>query len=102
MNQNSSQFIPIDFKVAHTGQRVTFNVPINISMKNFIEFVKNNAYETFDINRNLNIEVVEAGQGGTYLRSEDAPAVESDCNITFRQKYNGNYKNIAFYIRVLT
>ena len=101
MNQNSYDFTSIYFKVAHSGERAHFNVPTNVCMKNFIEFAKNNAYETFNIDRNLIIEIVEAGQGNENLRSEDAPAVEGDTNIIFRQKYNGIYNNLAFYIRVL-
>jgi hypothetical protein len=101
MNQNSDDFISIYFKVAHTGERAHFNVPTNICMKNFIEFAKYQAFETFNIDRNLNIEIVEAGQGNENLRSEDAPAVEGNTNINFRQKYNGSYNNLAFYIRVL-
>jgi hypothetical protein len=101
MNQNSDDFTLIYFKVAHTGERAYFNVPTNVCMKNFIEFAKNNAYETFNIARNLRIEVVEAGQGGPDLRSEDAEAVEGDCSIIFQQKYNGSYNNLSFYIRVL-
>ena len=100
MNTNS-EFISIYFKVAHTGERAYFNTPTNICMKNFVEFAKNNAYERFNIDRNLIIEVVEAGQGGPDLRSEDAPAVERNCNITFHEKYNGSFNNLAFYIRVL-
>ena len=92
-----SELVPIYFKVAHTGQRAQFNVPTNICMKNFIEFAKNNAHEFFHIRRDSIIEVVEVGQ----VRSEDAPAVIPDSSITFREKYNGCYENVAFYIRVL-
>lgn len=95
------ELVPIYFKLAHTGQNTQFNVPTNICMKNFIEFAKNNAREFFHIHRDSIIEVVEAGQCGSELRSEDAPALIPDASITFREKYNGRYENIAFYIRVL-
>ena len=97
-----SEVVSIYFKVAHTGQHSQFNVPVNICMKNFIEFTKNNAREFFNIHRDSIIEVVEAGQcGGSEGRSEDAPALIPDASVTFREKYNGRYENIAFYIRVL-
>lgn len=92
-----SEVVSIYFKVAHTGQHSQFNVPVNICMKNFIDFAKNNAREFFNIHRDSIIEVVEAG----HHMSEDAPALIPDASVTFREKYNGRYENIAFYIRVL-
>jgi len=92
---------PFYFKIAYTTQTTILDVPTNICTKNFICFVKNNIYERLNIDINLNIEIVEAGQEGPNMRSEDAPAFQGEDNITVRQKYNGVYENIAFYIRVL-
>ena len=89
------------FKLTHTGQQVELNVPTNLCMANFIEFVKCKIYNIFNINRNSNIEVVEAGQNIEGSRAEDAPALIADKNTTIRSKYNGVYANVAFYIRVL-
>jgi hypothetical protein len=100
-NSNDMESVPIYFKVAHTGENTMFHIPTNICMKNFVCLAKNEACRIFNIRENSIIEVVEAGQGNENLRSEDAQAVEGDCNITFQQKYNGTYNNLAFYIRVL-
>ena len=90
----------IYFKVAHTGENAIFEVPTNICTKNFIEFAKNNAYERFQIDRSQEIEIVEAGQNIPGVRAaEDAPAFVGDFNTTVREKYNGVYTNLAFYIR---
>ena len=45
----------ITFKIAHTGENAIFEVPTNISIANFIEFAKNNAYNRFQIRRNQEI-----------------------------------------------
>ena len=88
------------FKIVNTRQVTTFAVPTNLCIANFIEFTKNKIYETFAINRNANIEIVEAGQGNPYVRAEDAPSLEPNKNITIREKYNGVYGNISFYVRI--
>lgn len=89
-----------NFKIVNTNQVVSIAVPTNICIKNFIEFSKTKIYETFAINRNANIEIIEAGQGTPYVRAEDAPALEPNNNITIREKYNGTYGNISFYVRI--
>jgi hypothetical protein len=89
-----------NFKIVNTNQVVSIAVPTNICIKNFIEFSKTKIYETFAINRNANIEIIEAGQGTPYVRAEDAPALEPNNNITIREKYNGIYGNISFYVRI--
>jgi hypothetical protein len=99
-SNNQSEIALIYFKVAHTGENAIFEVPTNICTKNFIEFAKNNAYERFHIDENQEIEIVEAGQNIPGVRAaEDAPAFVGDCNITVREKYNGVYTNLAFYVR---
>jgi hypothetical protein len=98
---NPTGFVLFNFKIANTEQFATFAIPTNLCIANFIEYVKDKSYETFDINRNLNIEIVEAGQGNENLRSEDAPALEPLKNITIREKYNSSYEHVAFYIRIL-
>ena len=101
MSNQNHEVTNFNFKVAHTGQNANFVIPTNVCMANFIEHVKSTSYEEFGISRNSIIEVVEAGQGGANLRSEDAPALVPDKNITIRTKFNGVYTNVAFYIRVL-
>jgi hypothetical protein len=89
------------FKIAYTNQTTILDVPTNICTKNFICFVKNDIYERLNIDRNLNIEIVEAGQDSPNMVAEEAPAFRGHDNITVRQKYNGFYDNVAFYIRIL-
>ena len=89
----------ITFKIAHTGENMVFEVPTNISIANFIEFAKNNAYNRFQIRRNQEIEIVQAGQHIYGLRDEEAPALIPEFNTTFQEKYNGLYNNLCFYIR---
>ena len=88
------------FKVANTSDNVTIQVPTNLCIANFIEYVKNFAYPYFNIDRNTHIEIVEVGQDIPGVRAEDAPALQRDFNTTVRQRYNGVYENQAFYIRL--
>jgi hypothetical protein len=90
-----------NFKIVNTEQVTTIEVPTNLCIANFIEFVKYKIYQIFAINKNVNIEIIEQGQGTPYLRSEDAPPLQPDKNITISEKYNGVYENKAFYIRIL-
>jgi hypothetical protein len=90
----------IYFKVAHTGENAIFEVPTHICTKNFIEFAKNKAYETFQIDVGQEIEIVEARQNILGVRAaEDATAFVGDFNTTVREKFNGVYTNLAFYVR---
>ena len=98
---NSNETASIYFKVAHTGENAIFEVPTNICIANLIEFAKNKARHQFQINRNQKIEIAEAGQNIPGIRDEDAPALVRDFNTTVRQKYNGVYTNLAFYVRYI-
>lgn len=98
-NQEQELLEPFWFKLIHTGEKLEIFIPINICMANFIEHVKNKFYQTFQINRNQKIEIVEAGQSIEGIRDEDAPAVIRNHDIKFCEKYNGKYSSLAFYIR---
>jgi hypothetical protein len=100
-NNNNTDVADVYFKVAHTGQNGYFNIATNIRIANLIETGKYIAYENFNIDRNLEIEIVEVGQNIPGIRGEDAPALVCDFDTTVREKYNGVYTNLAFYIRVL-
>ena len=95
----TTSLVPIYFKLAHTGENAIFDVPTNICIANFIILVKNQAYLRFNIPRNQEIEIVEAGQDIPGLSAEEAPALHNEFNRTVRQKYNGVYTHLAFYIR---
>ena len=98
--RNIREFANLYFKLANTDQTIIYNIPDNLCIANFIEYVKNNAYADFNISRNLQIEIVEAGQDIPGVLSEDAPALQRDFHTTIRQRYNGVYNNRAFYIRI--
>ena len=98
---NNMETAVFAFKIAYTEQRATFIVPVDICIANFIEHIKYEAYNTFNIDRNLDLEIVEAGQGTREIRGEDAPALHLDFDTTLRQKYNGIYEARAFYIRII-
>jgi len=89
------------FKIAHTGEKIMLEIPVDISISNFIEHAKYEARSVFNINRNQRIEIVECGQGNEQIRDEEAPALQRDFNTTIRRKYNEDYTNKAFYIRLV-
>lgn len=95
------EFGSIYFKLAGTSETKIYEVPTNLSIANFIEHIKNNAYTDFNIDREQDIEIVEAGQDIPNVRAEDAPALRRAFNLTLREKYNGRYSQLAFYIRVI-
>ena len=99
-NTNNREVASFYFKIAETGENVIIQVPTNICIANFIEYVKNFAYPYFNMDRNVPLEIVEVGQDiPGVLRGEDAPALQRDFDTTVRQLYNGVYENRAFYIR---
>ena len=100
-NTNSRELASFYFKIVNTAENVTIQVPTNLCIANFIEYIKNFAYPYFNIDRNNHIEIVEIGQDiPGVLRAEDAPALRRDFDTTIRQRYNGVYENRAFYIRI--
>ena len=100
MAQNNMINYTLYFKLAFTCQTKYYTFPENTSIANFIEMSKNLAYNDFNIDRNVNIEVVEAGQGNEFMRPEDAPALISN-DSTLRDHYDNIWKNKAFYIRIV-
>lgn len=100
MTDQQRETASFHFKFANTGEIMIYAVPTHLCISNFIEFVKNQAYHDFNIDRSDSIEIVEAGQDIPNVRSEDAPALRRDFNTTVRQLYNGVYENRAFYIRI--
>lgn len=100
-NTNTSELVSFYVKIADTGANTMITIPANVSIAKFIDFVKIFSYPFFNIERNILIEIVEAGQRIPGIRGEDAPALESDLNTTIRQRYNGVYENRAFYIRLI-
>ena len=87
------------FKLAYTCQTINYDIDLDMSIENFINYVKDKIRVDFDIDNNYDIEIVKAGNPDNINGhdAELAPELEpSDTSI--REKFN-NYKQIAFYIR---
>jgi hypothetical protein len=87
------------FKLAYTCQTINYDIDLDMSIENFINYVKDKIRVDFDIDNNYDIEIVKAGNPDNINGhdAELAPELEpSDTSI--REEFN-NYKQIAFYIR---
>ena len=87
------------FKTVYTCQTINYDINLDMSIENFINYVKDKIRIDFNIDNNYDIEIVKAGNPDNINGhdAELAPALEpSDTSI--REKFN-NYKQIAFYIR---
>ena len=100
-NTNNNTMATFYFKLANTCQTKYYTFDTNINIDTFIAAVKCNAYNDFNIDRNLQIEIVEAAQEILNVRPEDAPALIPRSTLTLKDKYENNY-NITFYIRIST
>ena len=87
------------FKLAYTCQTINYDIDLDMSIENFINYVKDKIRVDFDIDNNYDIEIVNAGNPDNINGhdAELAPALEPS-DTTIREKFN-NYKQIAFYIR---
>jgi hypothetical protein len=87
------------FKTVYTCQTINYDIDLNMSITEFINYVKGKIRVDFDIDNNYSIEIVEAGQFNNEngRDAELAPALEYS-NTSIREKFN-NYKQTAFYIR---
>ena len=87
------------FKTVYTCQTINYDIDLDMSIANFINYVKDKIRVDFDIDNNYDIEIVKAGNPDNINGhdAELAPELEpSDTSI--REEFN-NYKQIAFYIR---
>ena len=90
------------FKLVYTCQTVNYDIDLNMSMTEFINYVKDKIRVDFNIDNNCDIEIVESGQPNNVngRDAELAPALEAT-NYTILQTYENSYKNTAFYIRTV-
>lgn len=88
------------FKLAYTCQTINYDIDLNMSIENFINYVKDKIRVDFNIDNNYDIEIVKAGNPDNINGhdAELAPALEAT-NYTILQTYGDNYKQTAFYIR---
>ena len=87
------------FKTVYTCQTINYDIDLEMSITEFINYIKRKIRVDFDIDNNYAIEIVEAGQFNNEngRDAELAPALEYSVT-TIREKFN-NYKQTAFYIR---
>ena len=87
------------FKRVYTCQTINYDIDLDMSITEFINYIKTKIRVDFDIDNNYAIEIVEAGQFNNEngRDAELAPALEYSVT-TIREKFN-NYKQTAFYIR---
>jgi hypothetical protein len=100
MNSLNDFYYQFYFKLAYTCETKIYSINPNITIKNFINYIKHNARYDFHIEDNEDIEIVEAGQPNNIngRDAEQAPAIIAS-DETVRQKYGARYTTIAFYIR---
>jgi len=110
MSQNQIETIAVYVKLALTTQTKYYNVNIEWTITQFLEYVKTNAMTDFLINgvdantfnatsqeTKIEFAVVEAGQRVEERRDEDAPELQNS-DATFNDTYS-NLSQIAFYVR---
>lgn len=100
-DNNRREIVRFPFKLAHTNQTMIYEIPTNITIANFVEYIKARAYRDFNVNPENRIEIVDSHQCLPNISDEDALPILISHNITIREKYHGTYDGCAFYIRVI-
>ena len=103
INMNTNQQIEFTFKLIYTDEVKKYSFDPNITIVNFIETIKHQVYNDFNIWKEYNIEIVETGQYNNIngRDPEEAPALIPDYNISLREKYGNINFNVSFYIRLI-
>ena len=102
MSNLQTETVALYFKQVYTCKTKTYSVNYDSTIAQLYEFITTKAYsDDFGIDPNYNIEIVEAGQFDNVNGhdAELAPALNKNSELTLREKYGDNIKNIAFYIR---
>ena len=88
------------FKMVYTSQTIYYDINLDMSITEFINYVENKIRADLIIDNNYDIEIIEAGQFDNIngRDAELAPALEPS-DLTLLEKYENNYKQTAFYIR---
>lgn len=103
MSNLQTETVDLYFKQVYTCKTQTYHVLLDYTIAQLYEFITAKAYsDDFAIDGNIyKIEIVESGQfdnvNGHY--AELAPALNKNSDITLREKYGDNIKDVAFYIR---
>ncbi len=102
MSNLQTETVALYFKQVYTCNTQMYRVNYDSTIAQLYEFITAKAYsDDFGIDPNYNIEIVEAGQFDNVngRHAELAPALNKNSELTLREKYRDNIKNIAFYIR---
>ncbi len=101
INDSETEFLA-RVKLVRTSNVFTLAFDSSISINNFIETIKNNAFNNFGISRQeYDIEVVISGQYGNGA-PEDAPAITySEPDITVQRFFGKNLWSQAYYVRMI-
>jgi hypothetical protein len=92
------------FKMIYTEQFCYYSFDPDTTIKQFIDLVNFQAYETFNIVGDVDFEVVEAGKGGFnadgfYIEDEKVDKLDYLDTKTLREIYANNWQTTAFYLR---
>jgi hypothetical protein len=95
-----NEFYTFYFKIAYTERTFYFSFNPDITIKKFIESVKND-FDYYEPNRN--IEIVEGDQYNNINGREPelAPKINYHDEYTLRDVYGHRWRNTMFYIRLI-
>ena len=101
MNIPETETVELYFKQVYTCKTKYYNINLDFTIKQLINYVKSKAHNDFSIGSSYRIEVVEGGQFNNVngRDAELAPALDENSDTTLREKYGDNIKHKAFYIR---
>jgi hypothetical protein len=103
MSNLQTETVDLYFKQVYTCKTKVYSVLVDYTIAQLYEFITAKAYsDDFAIDGNsYKIEIVESGQFDNVNghHAELAPSLNKNSDITLREKYGDNIKNVAFYIR---
>lgn len=102
VDEINSNFLEIYCKIPYSEVRDIFEVPFNLTISQFIEYVNNQVRSKFKINKKFDIEIVEIDNNNKKIPNELAPCMKPNNIETLGQRYIKFYKKyhiMAFYIR---
>jgi len=101
----TKEWVTVYFKKTFSTNIIYYNIPIKWTIEQFVNIVKEWIISDFDFdisNRNYtsySIQIIEMGQTIPGVKSEEAPCIDDDEQITYYDKYIRNNKWPSFYIK---
>jgi hypothetical protein len=88
------QLLEFEFKLVHSNLKRKYSINPDISISEFINIIRLNCREYFNLNHDETIEIIEAGlPNGEYQDSI------KKSNLKFLKKYYNKIDCLAFYVR---